>query len=405
MTLLLVGVALSGAAAAAYVLLLALRFRRAIRRPAAWEASGERPHVLVIVPVRGALPGLGENLRALLGQDYPDYEVAVVTEDAADPACPAVRAALQGAARPARLYYAGRPDRRSGKLQNLLAGIEARGREAEVYVFLDADARPEPPFLSRLVGTLLREAQNGVATGYRWVSPPDTSIAALLAVAWNAAPLHFLPAPHLAQAWGGATAITREAFESLGVAKAWDRAISDDASLNALLRERRRPIAFAPGALVIDRQSRPLGRFWSWGLRQVTILKACAPRDFALSLAAHLALIALYAAGIALAWRSGQPAFLAALLPLAAELAQGFLFVAAGRELAARFGDPRFRLPLRAALFFPLAYLWLAAQELAALPGRTIAWAGRRYRLDGPYRGALLDDAPTAAGTARGAQV
>ncbi len=44
------------------------------------------PKVTLIAPCCGLDEGFEENIRAVLSQDYPDYEVIFVTESAADPA-------------------------------------------------------------------------------------------------------------------------------------------------------------------------------------------------------------------------------------------------------------------------------------------------------------------------------
>src|SRR5207249_2488050 len=71
-------------------LLLAFFSLRGERRRAAYvekrlsEIPEALPPATIIVPVKGYDEGLRENLAALASQDYPDYELIVVADTAAD---------------------------------------------------------------------------------------------------------------------------------------------------------------------------------------------------------------------------------------------------------------------------------------------------------------------------------
>jgi cellulose synthase/poly-beta-1,6-N-acetylglucosamine synthase-like glycosyltransferase len=70
--------------------LLAVASLRGERRRAAYvkarlaARAGALPPVTVIVPVKSEDPGLRENLAALASLDYPDYELLVAAQSAAD---------------------------------------------------------------------------------------------------------------------------------------------------------------------------------------------------------------------------------------------------------------------------------------------------------------------------------
>jgi len=65
----------------------ALRFAR---RPIV--APAERPPVSVLKPLHGAEPGLYENLRSFVDQDYPAMQVVFGVRHSADMALPVARA-------------------------------------------------------------------------------------------------------------------------------------------------------------------------------------------------------------------------------------------------------------------------------------------------------------------------
>ncbi|HKG96735.1 MAG TPA: hypothetical protein VKA97_02930, partial [Pyrinomonadaceae bacterium] len=62
------------------------RYATYVRRETNRPLPDFHPFVSVIAPGRGLEPGLSENLRPLLTQDYPSYEVLFVFDRADDPA-------------------------------------------------------------------------------------------------------------------------------------------------------------------------------------------------------------------------------------------------------------------------------------------------------------------------------
>jgi cellulose synthase/poly-beta-1,6-N-acetylglucosamine synthase-like glycosyltransferase len=99
---------------------------------------------------------LAENVRALLRQEYPKYEVIFVVESRSDPAYPVIRRALdQEREVPAVILEAGRARACGQKVHNLLVALEyleTRGEEGEkpeVYAFTDSDAQRDCPAIKR----------------------------------------------------------------------------------------------------------------------------------------------------------------------------------------------------------------------------------------------------------------
>src|SRR5579872_5968848 len=114
-------------------LLLALLSLRGERRRAAYvarlleEASDWLPPATVIVPVKGDDEGLGRNLAALASLDYPDYELIVTANRAAD---------IPPGVLPPRvkvLLAHGSNSRSSEKVQNLAAAVRAARRSSQVF--------------------------------------------------------------------------------------------------------------------------------------------------------------------------------------------------------------------------------------------------------------------------------
>ena len=106
-------------------LLLAILSLRGERKRAAYvesrlsETAEQFPPASVIVPVKGEDQGLRENLAALASLDYPDYELLICAQKAAD-IPPGVLPAR------AKIVFARDGDPETGeKIQNLLAALHA----------------------------------------------------------------------------------------------------------------------------------------------------------------------------------------------------------------------------------------------------------------------------------------
>lgn len=181
---------------------------RALRSSAGVAPGGEPPRwppVALIVPVAGASPGLEANLRSLLNQDYPDYQVVLVTRDTEDPATGIIESLILDYPR-AALVLSG-PARTCGqKNHNLLAGLGVIGESSEILAFCDSNQLAPATLLKELVGPLVRgEAE--VISGYHHIIPQDEGLATL-GHAITVLTLYLTKAfKRLNQPWGGATAI------------------------------------------------------------------------------------------------------------------------------------------------------------------------------------------------------
>src|SRR3954471_19425466 len=169
------------------------------------ETAQTLPPATVIVPVKGEDDGLRENLAALASLDYPDYELIVVAQDAAD-IPPGV---LPDRARVV-LAHAGDPST-GEKVRNLQAAVRAARRRSEVLAFADSDGRPSPGWLRALIAPL-NEKGVGASTGFRWFTPDPPTFWTLLRSVWDAVAAGRLGPGDNPFVWGGAMAIRRNVF-------------------------------------------------------------------------------------------------------------------------------------------------------------------------------------------------
>ena len=244
---------LLAAAAVAQAILLGLQAweQRRYARSCMRNLEQRRPtgRALVLAPCKGADDELEDNLRALFRQDYADYEIALIVEDAADPAAAVIRRVI--AEHPtvaARLVIAGRADASGQKVHNLRAATADLAAEIRALVFLDSDARPRPQWL-RLAMARLGEPGVAAATGYRWFTPKRFSLANCLLYGVNSTIMSLFSRDNQYMVWGGSWAIRRDIFDQIGLHRAWEGTLSDDLVACRELRRAKCLVRFEPACV------------------------------------------------------------------------------------------------------------------------------------------------------------
>jgi ceramide glucosyltransferase len=343
-----------------------------LQQPATWT-----PPATVIVPVKGEDEGLRENLAALAGLDYPDYELLVVAQTAAD-IPPGVLP------RRVKVVLAHGGDPAGGeKVQNLQAAVRAARKRSEVFAFADSDGRPTRGWLRALVAPLAEDGI-GASTGYRWLMPVPASFWSLMASVWNSAAGGLLGAADNPFAWGGAMAMRKETFFAARVPEFWKGAVSDDYALSAAVHRAGLSIAYAPGALTPSFDRPRALPFFRWIRRQMTITRVYSPRLWWTGFLAHLFYCGAMSASL-VAWRRGyRPAAVALAVQLVCGMALGWRRARlARRALPEHAGWFRRNEWAHAALVPFATWVWLIS-FLTSAGSDAIEWRGRRYVLSAP---------------------
>ncbi len=233
-----------------------------------------QPRVSVIMPCCGVDDKLEQTVRALKRQNHDDFEIIFTFESEHDPAYATVQRWTRDWQIPKHsLVVAGRAERRAQKIHNLLAAVEVVSDDRDVLVFLDSDAIPHQDWLGYLIAPL-KDDTVGAATGYRWYVA-NGGLAAGVRCAWNAATVSYLADERSNFCWGGSTAIRRDRFNSLNIARYWDRALSDDYQLTRAVRDAGLKIRFVPQALIVSSDRTTLLDFWNFARRQMIITRVC----------------------------------------------------------------------------------------------------------------------------------
>jgi hypothetical protein len=258
------------------------------------------PRLAVVVPVTGDHPGMREAVASLLDQDYPDFLAVFVTATPDDPAA-ALVAGVAGDDARVLLAVAGPAERCGQKNHNILAGIRAAAT-ADIFVFCDSSHVADRHFLTNLAAPIVR-GDAPMTSGFHKIVPGDGKTGTI-GMAITCMALHLLqPIRAITQPWGGAMAISRQAFDRFGLTALWGKNIVDDFSMGPHLH-RFHVAAWPVAAACLDTPMAgvSLSRWDDWLTRQLLYLKFCIPPGWLVSIVAVFVLSApLFFAAFALA--------------------------------------------------------------------------------------------------------
>lgn len=363
-------------------------FKHELAKP----ASGYAPFATVIAPCRGLDKGLAENLRSLLIQRYPSYEVLFVIDDPADPAAKIIEEVSREAAKPAKTVVAPPATTSSQKVKNLREAVRHADESSEILAFVDSDARPDRDWLRSLVAPLADETV-GAATGYRWFLTSSSGLAGELCSAWNASIASALgPNTKSNFCWGGSMAIRGDVFERLDIRERWSGALSDDFAVTRAMKRAQMPIVFVPKALTASIQDCSFRGLFEFTNRQMKITRVYASQLWMLSFfgSGLFLLVMIWSAVLAVTSQALSFSWFAAVITLCAVSAMSF-GKAWLRLKAVRLALPAYADAIERQRPFQLT-LWLItpavyfANCVAALLSRRIRWRGITYEMTSPEK-------------------
>ena len=229
--------------------------------------------VALFAPCKGLDLDFEAYLRAVLRQDYDNYEVVFIVDSTDDPAYPLIRRAMsEHPWVPARVIVAGRAVESGQKVHNLRVATQHLSKRIQYLAFVDSDARPRPEWLRALVSHL-EQPGLGAVTGYRWFTPARPTVANALVYSMNCDVMSLLTRSSHHLIWGGSWAIRREVFDAIGLRSAWKGTISDDLIASRLMRQLRLEVRFEPGCVVASPLDVSLGNALSFIRRQYLVAR------------------------------------------------------------------------------------------------------------------------------------
>ena len=273
--------------ASLYSIILGRRFDRRVLESLERRRLGFQPHVCVIMPCKGDEPNLGENIEALLRQNYPNYHVLIVTDSENDPAYRITDKILRVNKGPkADLLTSTQHPNASGKVSALLTALEKDDGKSEVYAFIDSDATIHATWLADLVDPLSDPAV-GATTGFRWYFA--TGFWSEVQSAWNASGSNLMFDDKYNFPWGGAMALRMETLNQIRVKEIWKDAISDDLTLNIALRVQGYRTLFLPQCTVVTfTKNITRSKLLKWATNQTALTRTYHRRLWNYALAAYV---------------------------------------------------------------------------------------------------------------------
>jgi ceramide glucosyltransferase len=357
-------------AAWGYLAGVTIAARRFARRPMPTLAPDDAPSVSVLKPLHGAEPGLIDNLRSIVDQDYPDFQLVLGVRDRADGALPAARALL--AERPERDIELVVDPRAAGSnlkvanLENMLPRAQH-----DVLVLADSDMRVTRDYLA-IVTAPLADPRIGIVTCLYKGVQADRGLWSKLAVLQIN--FGFLPGALAGDAldlgggcFGATIALRRDVFDRIGGFRRLRNELADDHRMGSAVRDLGLASVLSPYIVENRVAEASLASLWRHELRWARTSRAMAPAGFAGSLVTHTAVVTAGVAAFAgSAAAAGGLVLLAFLLRWlsAIEIARSLALPTAGLWL----------LPLRDALSF--------AVFLGSFCGRNVSWGGRLFRVE-----------------------
>jgi len=369
-------------------LLSGIRYAAYVRRETSRPLPDFQPFLSVIPPGRGLEPGLIDNLRPLVTQDYPHYEVLFVFDALDDPALKIVDALKKTATVDTHTVITGPATDSGQKVHNLRVAVNKVDSRSEVLVFVDTDARPAQDWLRKLVAPLADETL-GASTGYRWFIPDRGGIASRLRSVWNASVASALGSDTAKNfCWGGSTAIRRTTFTKLDVSSRWRGTVSDDFTITHVLKEAKLPIHFTPLCLVASVGDCDFRELIEFTTRQIKITRVYASHLW-LPLLLGSALFAIAFFGGLILIGVHPRSFAAYVFPL-------IIFTLGAAKSFIRFRAvssvlKTSQLDLVAHIFlWPFASLLYLYNAIVAGFSRRIKWRGITYELKSPTEAVII---------------
>jgi len=327
------------------------------------------PPISILKPLHGAEPGLYENLRSFVEQDYPTVQIVLGTNDADDGALPVAKALIRDIPAADITLISGTPVKGSNlKVANLENMLPAARHD--ILVISDSDMRVDRRYLGAVAAPLHDPSTGlvtclyeGVSTGSKW------SEVGALHINFG-----FLPSALVAAALGidlgcfGATiALRRETLERIGGFALVRDELADDQRVGEAVRALGLTVVLSR-YLVEARVSEPtFAGLWRHELRWARTVRTITPAGFAGSVLTHAVPIAglgVVATGIGLT----ASIFLVISLLLRWATA-GVIAGALGLKTAKLW-----LLPVRDTLSF--------AVFVASFFGRTVFWRGRLFQVE-----------------------
>lgn len=362
------------------------------------------PKAAVILSLRGADPFLSDCVRALLHQNYPQYNLHIIVDSQQDPAWNIVNKTIQQE-RATHVQVSPlitRHNTCSLKGSALVQAIDVLDDSYEVVAFIDADVIAHPNWLRELVVPLIDE-RVGATTGNRWYMPQTGQWGSLVRYLWNTVAVVFM-CIHQAP-WGGSMAMRLSVLQRARLLEIWKQSVSVDVPIHKALQAMNLKVKFVPTVIMPNREECNLARCLCFITRQLLVARLYNPQwplivtqvftsTLAIVLTIVLLLIALINSnmGTAIGITGGLICYILAMavqLVLVEHVVRRV--VRARGESVTRFSA---QMMAKTLVAIPLTQLVYAVTVVSAILMRKVEWRGIMYQIKGPWNIRLIEYRP-----------
>jgi cellulose synthase/poly-beta-1,6-N-acetylglucosamine synthase-like glycosyltransferase len=362
------------------------------------------PKTAIVLCLRGADPFLTKCLRALLNQNYPQYDLKLIIDRQEDPAWKIAHDTIQelGATNVqiSPLLFIRRNC--SLKCSSLVQAVSELDDSYQVVALVDADTVVHPNWLRELVSPLANP-EVGATTGNRWYLPTGKSWGSLVRYIWNVSAA--VQMYHYGIPWGGTLAVKTQVLHQTGLLDKWSKAFCEDTMMRSILDKNKLKVKFVPSLMMLNREESDLPGLRYWLKRQLLASRLYHPWWLAVvgdtiltifipSAIAFLFLTALFTqqwntAFFCFNYYSG---YMLALLLLILILEKEI------QQVLHRHGEPPTKLStiaiIRLFLGIPFTQWVSGVAMLSSLWMPTVKWRGVTYEVKGSWNLRLLEYRP-----------
>lgn len=336
-------------------------------------AADGLPAVSVLLPIRGGDPEIEQNLRSLVSQDYPDFEIVAAFDGADDPVLPVAREVASES--DGRLTICVGDGSASGgrnpKFGNLRQAYQAA--QHSVLVHVDANVVFEPDRLRRTIlglgpGTAL------VTTTIVGIRPANFAghVECAFLNGYHARFMLAAAALRIPYAMGKLVAYRRADLEQAGGIKLLADDIADDAALARAVRKTGGRLRFDPDLLEQPVGSRRWRDVWDRQKRWLMVRRGLVPFFFLSEMMVSAIVVACVSVGAGLCLGIAPVVVLAGWAALWYGIEAVFLWI------------NRWPLQPMAPLAWILRDLMLPLLWISSLLSRRAQWRGQQVEFSGP---------------------
>ena len=220
------------------------------------------PRVLVVVPCRGKDHEMEVNFNSLLNQDYSNFKIVAVVDSMEDAALEVIKKLDIN-----YLLTDHYSNAASGKVRAITTALR-KMKDFEIVVLADSDTIVPEHWLRELIFPLHKKEIGAVSTYPRFI--PRGGFWSKVKEIWGYMGINMMEFRPSRFVWGGSVAFRTELMDETSL-NYFSTAVSDDAAITKICRDKKVGIAYSPAAspkIVVNDDKKT---FLKWAERQMAV--------------------------------------------------------------------------------------------------------------------------------------